>query len=188
MTNILMVSEKYIKENSSLSDNCFGKSLLPAIRQAQDLYLQQIIGSQLYRTILGMIDDDSINDSANTVYKELLDDYIRPYLLYQTINQIIPILSVKLSNYGATMSSDQYLVNISQGDAVLLEKEYSIIADNYCRRLQEFILQHNDVLDVDICTCEGIVANLKSSASCGIWLGGMRSRRIVKYPPLYSSI
>ena len=34
MTNILFISEDYVKSNSSLNDNMFGKNLLPAMREA----------------------------------------------------------------------------------------------------------------------------------------------------------
>lgn len=185
MTNILLISEDFIKSNSNLNDNAFGKNLLPAIRQAQDLYLQQIIGSILYDKIISLVDEGTIGDPENAIYKELLDNYIRSYLLYQTLVQIVPMLSVKLSNYGATLSSDQYLVNLSQKDAELIEKEYSIIADFYCRRLQEYILNYSKELGVDECSCESIRANLQSAASTGLWLGGARARKITSVPPSY---
>lgn len=187
MTNILFTSEDYIKTNSNLSDNMFGKNLLPAMREAQDVYCQQIIGSTLYNKLIGLIDSGEIIENEFAIYKELLDDYVRPYLLYQTLVQLIPVINAKLVNFGTSQSNDEHLVNLSQGDVTVLTGHYQNMADFYCRRLQEFILQHNDVLDVDICTCEGIVANLKSSASCGIWLGGTRGRKFIKYPPLYST-
>lgn len=182
---ILLVSEDYVKTNSGLNDNLFGKSLLPAIREAQDVYMQQIIGTTLYEKILNLVDEGTIGDDANALYKELLDNQIRPYLLYRTIVQVIPISNVKLSNYGATLSSDQYLVNLSQGDTELIENHYLYLADFYCRRLQEFILNHCDDLDIDACTCEGIRANLLNAATTGIFLGGERGRRLVKGPVSY---
>lgn len=185
MTNILFISEDFIKTNSGLNDNLFGKSLLPAIREAQDIYLQQIIGSTLYHKLLELVDEGTIGDTGNTIYKELLDEYVRSYMLYQTIVQVIPVTNVKLSNYGTTLSDDQYLVNLSQGDAELIEKHYSIIADFYARRLQEFILNNCEALDVDVCTCEGIRANLQNAATTGVFLGGQRGRRILPGPPSY---
>lgn len=185
MTNILFISEDFIKTNSGLNDNLFGKSLLPAIREAQDIYLQQIIGSTLYKKLLDLVDEGTIGDAENALYKELLDNYVRSYMLYQTIVQVIPVTNVKLSNYGTTLSDDQYLVNLSQGDAELIEKHYSIIADFYARRLQEFILENCNGLDVDACTCEGIRSNLQSAATTGPFLGGQRGRRIVKWPLRY---
>lgn len=185
MTNVLFISEDFIKTNSGLNDNLFGKSLLPAIREAQDIYLQQIIGSTLYHKLLELVDEGTIGDTGNTIYKELLDEYVRSYMLYQTIVQVIPVTNVKLSNYGTTLSDDQYLVNLSQGDAELIEKHYSIIADFYARRLQEFILNNCEALDVDACTCEGIRANLQNAATTGVFLGGQRGRVILPGPPSY---
>lgn len=185
MVNILLISEDFLKTNSGLNDNMFGKSLLPAIREAQDIYLQQIIGSTLYNKVLELVDSETIGDDANALYKELLDNYIRSYLLYQTIVQVIPVTNVKLSNYGTTLSQDQYLVNLSQGEAELIEKHYQNLSDFYARRLQEFILNHCEELDVDACACEGIRANLRNAATCGVFLGGARGRRIVNGPVSY---
>ena len=185
MTNILFISEDFIKTNSGLNDNLFGKSLLPAIRESQDIYLQQIIGSTLYHKLLDLVDTETIGDNENALYKELLDEYVRTYMLYQTIVQVIPVTNVKLSNYGTTLSDDQYLVNLSQGDAELIEKHYQNLADFYARRLQEFILSHCEDLAVDACTCDGIRANLQNAATTGVFLGGIRGRRIVPGPVSY---
>lgn len=185
MVKVLFCSEKYIKDNSNLNDNAFGKNLLPAIRQAQDIYCQQIIGSTLYHKLIDLVDTGDIGEPENALYKELLDEYVRDYILYQTLVQIVPVLSVKLSNYGTTLSNDQYLVNLSQGDAELIEKHYSILADFYARRLQEFILNNCDALDVDACTCNGIKANLNNAATTGPFLGGIRGRKLVNGPITY---
>lgn len=185
MVKVLFCSEKYIKDNSNLNDNAFGKNLLPAIRQAQDIYCQQIIGSPLYHKLIDLVDTGAIGDNENALYKELLDEYVRDYILYQTLVQIVPVLSVKLSNYGTTLSNDQYLVNLSQSDAELIEKHYSILADFYARRLQEFILNNCDALDVDACTCNGIKANLNNAATTGPFLGGIRGRKLVNGPITY---
>lgn len=185
MTNVLFISEDFLKTNSGLNDNLFGKSLLPAIRESQEVYLQQIIGSTLYKKLIELVDEETIGNVENALYKELLDEYIRSYMLYQTIVQVIPVTNVKLSNYGTTLSDDQYLVNLSQGDAELIEKHYSILADFYARRLQEFILNHCEGLKVDVCTCDGIRANLKNAATTGVFLGGIRGRKLVQGPVSY---
>lgn len=185
MTNVLFCSEDYIKANSNLNDNMFGKNLLPALRESQDIYLQQIIGENLYQSIITLIDDGTIGESGYSFYKELLDNYIRPYLLYQTLVQLVPIINAKLVNFGTSMSNDEHLVNLSQGDVVVLTGHYQNMADFYCRRLQEFLLNNCKDLCLDECTCESIKANLKSAATCNIWLGGQRGRIISRKPRSY---
>ena len=187
MTNILFISEDYVKSNSNLNDNMFGKNLLPAMREAQDVYLQQIIGTALYNKIVSLIDEEQIGEDENAIYKDLLDNQIRPYLLYQTLVQLLPVINAKLVNFGTSMSNDEHLVNLSQGDVVVLTGHYQNMADFYCRRLQEYILNNCEALKIDDCTCNTIKANLQNAATCGIWLGGVRGRIITDYPPTYKS-
>ena len=185
MTNILFISEDFVKSNSNLNDNMFGKNLLPAMREAQDVFLQQIIGCSLYNKLIELIDNEEIGDTGNELYKELLDNQIRPYLLYQTLVQLIPVINAKLVNFGTTQSNDEHLVNLSQGDVTVLTGHYQTMADFYCRRLQEFILNHCEDFNLDECACASIRANLKSAATSGIWLGGQRGRIITNEPVSY---
>lgn len=175
MTNILLISEDYIKTNSGLNDNVFGSYLTPAIRDAQDMGLQSIIGTSLYKSIMEEIDNDTLTEDN----KYLLDEYIQIYLMYQTISDLVPIIGVKLTNLGVVISNDEHLTNLTQGDRELVQNFYKNKADFYAKRLQEFLLNNKEAYPaLDECTCEGMKANLYSSASSGLWLGGLRSKRL----------
>ena len=104
MTNILLIGEDYIKTNSGLNENIYGKFLLPAIRETQDMKLQPILGDVLYKKILLLVETGEINDYRP--YKSLLDDLIQPYLMYMTISNLIPIIGVKMGNLGVVISND----------------------------------------------------------------------------------
>ena len=161
-----------MKSNSNLGDNVWGKFLLPAIRESQDIYLQEIIGSALYQSILEKIKDNSLTDP----YKEFVDDYVRWYLLYQVLADVIDILDVKLANLGTVRSRDEYVDNIGDGERDRLKQNYQYKADFYCRRMQEFLLNNrNAFTELDECVCDRLNAQLNSSASTGIFLGGYRS-------------
>ena len=47
MTEILLSSERFIKEVTSVSDNLAGKYLLPSLREAQEVALRGILGDCL---------------------------------------------------------------------------------------------------------------------------------------------
>lgn len=172
MNKILLVSEDFIKTNSALNENTWGKFLLPAIREAQDINLQIYLGECLYNTILGMVADGSITASTNEAYKALLDDCIQPYLLYQIQANIVPVLNVKMGNIGSVVSKDEYINTLSQGNMDLVQSDFQHKADFYAQRMLDFILNHSVEFGLDECACRELHAHLNSAASTGIWLGG----------------
>lgn len=178
MTNILLISEDYIKTNSGLNDNVWGSYLTPAIREAQDIKLQTILGTCLYNKIMECVKNGSIKEVDFVAYKDLLDNYIQVYLMYQTISDLVPIIGVKLTNLGVVVSNDEHLSNLSQTDRDRVQTYYEQRADFYGRRLQEFLLNNSTAFkELDECACKQIKANLSSAASTGLWLGGERGRK-----------
>ena len=173
MNKVLLCSEDYIKTNSALNDNLWGKFLLPAIREAQNINLQTYLGECLYKTILGMVQDGSITASTNEVYKALLDDYVQPYLLYQVQANIIPTINVKLGNIGSVLSNDEHISTLSQANIDLVQSDFQHKADFYAQRILNFILNHSSEFNLDECACKELKAHLNSAASTTIWLGGL---------------
>ena len=173
MNKILLVSEDFVKTNSALNDNLWGKFLLPAIREAQDINLQTYLGECLYKTILGMVADGSITASTNEAYKALLDDYVQSYLLYQVQANIIPTINVKLGNIGSVVSNDEHISTLSQGNIELVQSDFQHKADYYAQRMLNFILNHSSEFNLDECACKELKAHLNSAASTTIWLGGL---------------
>lgn len=172
MLKVLLCSEDYIKTNSALNDNLFGKYLLPTIMEAQELNLQIYLGECLYKRILGMVQDNSITTSSNESYKALLDDYIQPFLLYQVQANIIPTINVKLGNIGSVVSNDEHISTLSQANIDLVQSDFQHKADFYAQRMLNFILNHSSEFNLDDCACRSLKAHLNSSASTTIWLGG----------------
>ena len=176
MQNILLISEATVKSNSEISDNLYGKYLLPAIRTAQEMYLQPVLGSTLYNNIIDAVSDGSITAETSSHIKELLDNYIQPYLLEKVIADLIPVVSAKVANLGTVHSKDEYVENLSVENAEKLQTLHTQKSDFYLRRMQEYLLANAQVFELDACTCNTLSSNLNSAASTGIWLGGYRAR------------
>ena len=173
MLKVLLCSENYIKSNSALNDNIFGKFLLPAILEAQNINLQMYLGECLYKRIIGMVADNSITAETNEVYKVLLEDYIQPFLLYQVQANIIPTINVKLGNIGSVISNDEHISTLSQANIELVQSDFQHKADFYAQRMLNFILNHSSEFNLDECACKELKAHLNSAASTTIWLGGL---------------
>ena len=167
-----------LKTNSEISDNLYGKSLLPAIRTAQDLYLEEFLGSCLYDKILDLVGDGSIMASENVAYKDLLDDFITPFLIERVIADLIPVVGSKIANLGIYQSRDEYTDNVSAAEVDRLKSLHVMKANHYAKRMQLFLKSHRSAFpELDCCSCDGgFKPVLDSVAETGIFLGGFRSR------------
>ena len=173
MTTIFLISEDYIKTNSGLNDNVWGSYLAPAIREAQDIKLQQILGTNLYQSLLNKVSDGTIKNSDLKPYKTLLDDYVQIYLTYQTISDLVPIIGVKLTNLGVMVSNDEHLTNLSQSERELVQTYYAQRAEFYGKRLQEYLKDNCNAFG-ELKGNYDMNPNLNSVAETGLWLGGLR--------------
>lgn len=178
MAKVLLISEDKIKTLSGLDDNIWGKNLLPAVREAQEIGLQGIIGSCLYERLCSMVEDGSIMDNENIAYKTLLDNQIQYYLLYKVISDLIPIIGVKLGNIGVVISNDEHVQNLTEDERSRVDTYYEQKADWYTKRLQDFLKANKELFPELNCGCEcdgNVKPNLESAASTGLWLGGYRN-------------
>lgn len=178
MTNILLISEDYIKTNSGLNENIWGSYLTPAIREAQDIKLQEILGSSLYQSVIEKVKNGAIRNTQFNAYKELLDNYIQVYLMYQTISDLVPIIGIKLTNLGVVVSNDEHLTNLSQSDRSLVQTYYEQRADFYGKRLQDFLKTNSEAF-VELGECSDISPTLDSAASTSLFLGGIRGKKLI---------
>lgn len=174
MLKILLTNPKFIKAVSNISDNMLDKYLGPAIREAQDIYLQEIIGTALLDSLKEKVQYHVIDDYP--IHKELLE-IIQYYLAYRVISQVIMLSGVKIDNLNVAQASDDNLQPLSIKDMTSLSDYYERRADFYCKRIQEFILQYKaQFTELQECDCRRISANLNTAANTAIFLGGRRGR------------
>lgn len=172
---VLLVSENFVKNISPISDNLSGKYLLASIREAQEVSLKSIIGSALLERCKEMIQDGSIEESAH--YAELVER-CRYYLAYTAIAECTMKVSYKIANAGVVRTTDENLTAPSFGEVALIEKQYKNKADYYCYELQRWICANVALFpELSKGDCARIASHLRTSASCGIWLGGARGKR-----------
>jgi hypothetical protein len=177
MAEILLSSEKFIKETTNVSENLSGKYLLPSLREAQEIGLKGILGDCLLARLKQLVKDGEINQEDNTAYKDLLDR-CQYYLAYQTIVEVVERVSYKVVNFGVAKTTDENLQVATQDEIAKQKYFYQAKADNYCLDLQNFLLNNRTAYpELKACDCNRIQANLKSAASCGIFLGGARGRK-----------
>ena len=176
--NVLLVSEDYLKSNSTLDWNVSGKYILSAISTAQDVELQSILGTNLLESIQKKVYENEIDNYENSCYKELLDGYIQPFLLYQVLSEIVIPISYKMSNFGVMQSSDEKDYAVDNKQINLVRTYYRDKANVYKERLQNWLIYNRTCFPElsEFNFPKDVYPNLYSSSSCGIWLGGKRGK------------
>ena len=176
MAEILLSSEKFIKEVTNISDNLAGKFLGPSLREAQDIKLQGILGTCLFNKLKDLVGSGSIG--TQPAYKNLLD-HCQYFLAYSTIVEVLKKVSYKVGNFGVAKSNDENLQVATMEDINSQEFYYQSKADAYCLELQQWILDNRkDYPELTECQCNKLSSNLYSAATCGVWLGGRRGKMV----------
>lgn len=176
MAEVLLTSETFIKEVSSISDNVAGKYIRPSIREAQDVQFRGIVGDTLLAKLKALVADDLIDADGNEAYKELLDR-AQYYIAYTAIVTLCVKVTFKIANAGVVRTPDENVQVADSPDMDKVREYYQAKADSCCLDLQNFILNNwRNYPEL----CKGdyhrIHANLYSAATCGIFLGGARGK------------
>lgn len=178
MAEILLSSEAFVKSVTSASDNLSGKYILPSLREAQEIGLRGILGDDLLAKLKDLIKNGTLETESGGVYK-ILVDHCQYYLAYMTIVEVTNKVSYKIGNFGVTKTSNENLQVASQDEIAKMQYYYQSKADACCLDLQNFLLEHRkDYPELTENSCYKIESNLHSAASCGIFLGGARGRRL----------
>ena len=88
MSYVLFISEAKLKDSTAINLNVSIDLLLPYVRQAQKLYVETKLGTDLNNKLKDLIVAGTVNLPGNAAYKTLLNDYI---------GDILPIIA--LSRY-----------------------------------------------------------------------------------------
>ena len=178
MAEILLSTEAFVKRVTSASDNLSGKYILPSLREAQEIGLRGILGDDLLAKLKALVKSETLETESGGVYKTLVD-HCQYYLAYMTIVEVTNKVSYKVGNFGVTKTQDENLQVASQDEIAKMQFYYQSKADACCLDLQNFLLEHRaDYPELTECCCHKIDSNLHSAASCGIFLGGSRWKRL----------
>lgn len=145
---VRFISEAYIKDNSPITENNQMKDIFPHIDTAQEVYLQQIMGSVFYNDIISKYDTQTLNQKEI----ELMTFYIKPAVLYRTIYLALPFIQYNLRNKGLMVNTDdaanptshnefKFMYNIIQTRA---EGNENLLKKYLCDNSKDFPLYNDD--------------------------------------------
>jgi hypothetical protein len=139
MAYVLLISEQKLKDSTAINLNVDVNILLPYVLQAQTLYIEPKLGTQLYEHIKGLIQAGTIGNVGNAAYKTLLDDYISFVLVNYSFYHAIPYLRFKVENGNIYSKTSENGTALTTEESQSLREEISNTAQYYTERLIEYI-------------------------------------------------
>lgn len=183
MKNVILCSPDFIRLNSNISDNVNSKVLATAIRETQDDELQEILGQPLLEKLQDLVEDNTIENPENKIYKDVLDK-AQMFIVYKVIAEIIITLNCKVDNAGLIQTRDENMEFMSLDDTFTLKQHYDTKASHYAYLLQNFLMENLSLIpELTEFQAWKIKSTLYSAASPSIFLGGPRGRGFFRFFP-----
>lgn len=105
--NVLLITEQKLKENTPINDNVDTSELRFSIQQAQTIFIQESLGTNLYEYILGLVQNGDIDLPQYSDYKELLRNFIQPTLISYAYYLALDNFYVKFMNIGLVQNRSE---------------------------------------------------------------------------------
>jgi len=163
MSYVLFISEEKLKESTAINLNVDIDLLLPYVRQAQKLYVETKLGTDLTQKLKDLIVAGTIGNVGNEAYKTLLDDYVGDMLPNWAFYHAVPFLRFKIENGNIYSKTSETGTALSETEAQHLREEVRNTAEYYTERLIDYI-RNNTSLFPEYNTNSGSDVNPDSNA------------------------
>ncbi len=147
MAKALFTTVEYVKSKSIISGNVDADKMIQFIETAQDMHIQNYLGSSLYRKLETLIIDETITDGTNAKYKLLLDEYIKPMLAWFAQAEYLPFAAYTISNKGVFQHRSEDSDSVNPEIIAGLASRANDKASHYAQLFIDFMCDNGDDYD-----------------------------------------
>jgi hypothetical protein len=131
MRSNLWITKEHMSKFSNLTGNYDEDKLKQYIKIAQDVEVQQVLGTKLFQKI----DDDIQAASLTGVYETLVTTYVQPMLIHYAMADLLQFEGYEISNAGIVRNNPEDTVLPDKKEIDSLVSRRRMIADQYRERL-----------------------------------------------------
>lgn len=143
MSYALFITRNDIIKTTPLQGAIDADKLLPFIRTAQDKYLLNLLGTVLFNKLQS---DITAGTAFTGRYEELMDEYVKPTLVWYACVEYIPFSGISFKAEGSFKHQSEQSVSPGKNEIDYLLSKALNNADYYATRLQDFLVAYsNDI-------------------------------------------
>jgi hypothetical protein len=138
MANKLLISENKLKAFTNVNKNVDIDTIRAEIGIAQDIHLQNLLGTLFYDHLLNQV--SATGNTFNAQELTLVNDYIADYLIQTAYYEMIPHLHVRTMNRGLVIGDMESARGVDMETMKYLRTIQKQRADFYMMRLQDYLI------------------------------------------------
>lgn len=138
------ISPTWLKNNSPLSGNYDVNEIYPFASTAEEMYIQEAIGTKLFNRLIESLNASPQDTTANEV---TLLKKIRPAVMWYSLYDALPFLDIKMRNIGIVRQGGDNLENVGRQDINDLRNLCKNKADFYINMVQRYLCENGDLFD-----------------------------------------
>ena len=143
MSYVLFISEAKLKDSTAINLNVDVDILLPFVREAQKIYVETALGTDLNNKLKDLITAGTVNLPVNAAYKTLLDDYIGDFLPIMAMYHAIPFLRFKVENGNIYSKTSETGTALTTEESQHLREECKNTGEYYLERMIDYLCNNN---------------------------------------------
>ena len=137
MAYALFITRNDIIKQTPLQGSIDADRIISFVKTAQEKYILTLLGTVLYRKLqAGLL--AQVNFTGR--YRELMDDHIKPTLLWYSMVEFLPFSAVQFKAEGAVKHESEQSKSVSKSEVDFLAGKASDNAEYYSTRLQNFLI------------------------------------------------
>lgn len=137
MSKALFVTRQDISVFTSANGNIDNDKILPYINIAQDVHIQNYLGTDLYNKI--QADITANPQTLVNPYLALLNDYIKPMLLHWSMVEYLPYAGVNIANGGIYTKNPENSTSLTKEHVDSLVEKARQTAQFYTQRFIDYM-------------------------------------------------
>jgi hypothetical protein len=135
MATTLFITPNDLKQNSILNGNVDTDLFINFIKIAQQMHIQNYLGTQLYNAITTKLNTSSLTGD----YLDLVVDYIQPMLIHYAMVDYLPFANYQIRNGGVFKHRTDNSESTTKEELDLLVQKHRGFGDFYAKRFVDYM-------------------------------------------------
>jgi len=144
MATALLISRSDLVKNTIVDGNVDTDKFVQFIRIAQEIHIQNYLGTSLLEKIQELIVAGTLTPSDNPDYYALVNDYVKDMLIHFAMVDYIPFASYQIQNKGVFKHTSENSETATKEELDYLIERHRNFAQFFTRRFLDYICNNSN--------------------------------------------